>query len=68
MCIMTVLLSGCVNICVLTSQPEMRGTNMAIIKCVPGPLAVCSDRKHGGTENRKQNDESSSVPLGHSAG
>lgn len=41
---------------------------MDIIKCVSGPLAICSDREYGGAENRKQNDESSSVPLGHSAG
>lgn len=67
-CIMSVLHSGCTNLCVPSSQPELRGTNKDCIKCVPGPLAICSDWKHRGVENRKQNDESSSVPLGHSAG
>lgn len=65
---MTVLLSGCAHLCVLEGQPGLRGTNVDIIKRVPGPLAICSDREYGGDENRKQDDESSSVPLGHSAG
>lgn len=55
-------------LCVLVGQPGLRGTNVDIIKSVPGPLAIRSDWEYRGAENRKQNDESSSVPLGHSAG